>query len=68
MRWRKLGVWDRIFAAISAAYEGDLQMVESSSVRVHKHGANVKMGPRKPPTPPLGTEITPGAWGAREVG
>src|SRR5262249_48945635 len=26
VRWRKLGVWDRIFEAISAAYDGDLQM------------------------------------------
>ena len=68
VRWRKLGVWDRIFAAISAAYEGDLQMVDNSSVRVHQHAANVKRGPRKPPTPPLGTEITPAAWGAREAG
>ena len=35
--WRKLGVWDRIFAAVAAAYEGDLQMVDSSSIRVHQH-------------------------------
>ena len=28
VRWRKLGVWDRIFDAVSAAYDGDLQMVE----------------------------------------
>ncbi|MEQ8393963.1 IS5 family transposase [Thalassobaculum sp.] len=37
VRWRKLGVWDRIFAAVSAAYDGDLQMVDSSSIRVHQH-------------------------------
>jgi transposase len=42
VRWRKLGVWDRIFAAVSKAYDGDLQMVDSSSVRVHQHAANVK--------------------------
>ncbi|MBB3932439.1 hypothetical protein GGR25_003497 [Kaistia hirudinis] len=46
VRWRKLGVWDRIFAAVSAAYDGDLQMIDSSSVRVHQHAANVKKGPR----------------------
>ena len=40
VRWRKLGVWDRIFEAVSAAYDGELQMVDSSSVRVHQHGAD----------------------------
>src|SRR3546814_1811992 len=64
VRWRKLGVWDRIFAAVSAAYAGDLQMVDSSSVRVHQHAANVKRGVRR--TPPLGTELTPAAWRSEE--
>ncbi len=27
VRWRKLGVWDRIFDAVSAAYDGDIQMI-----------------------------------------
>ena len=27
VRWRKLGIWDRIFAAVSQAYDGDIQMV-----------------------------------------
>ncbi len=35
VRWRKLGLWDRIFEEISKAYEGDLQMVDSSSIRDH---------------------------------
>ena len=39
MRWRKIGVWDRIFEAISRAYDGDLQMLDSSSIRVHQHAA-----------------------------
>ena len=38
-----MGVWDRIFAAVSAAYEGSA-MVDSSSIRVHQHGANAKRG------------------------
>src|SRR5688572_13707176 len=42
VRWRKLGVWDWIFEAVSKAYDGDLQMVDSSSIRVHQHGANGK--------------------------
>ena len=67
VRWRKIGVWDRLFAAVSAAYEGDLQIVDSSSIRVHQHAANVKKGARRRPQPALGTEITPAAWGAREA-
>ena len=67
VRCRKLGVWDRI-AAVSEAYEGDLQMVDSSSIRVHQHAANVKKGVLKEPTPPPGTSLTADAWGAREAG
>jgi transposase len=43
-RWAKIGLWDRIFAAISKAYDGDLQMIDASSIRVHQHGGNVKKG------------------------
>ena len=41
-RWRKAGVWDRIMDAVSEAYDGDIQMIDSSVVRVHQHAANVK--------------------------
>ena len=41
-RWRKAGVWDRLLKAVSEAYEGDIQMIDSSSIRVHQHGANAK--------------------------
>ena len=67
VRWRKLGVWDRIFDAISAAYEGDLQMVDSSSIRVHQHAANVKRGASRR-VPPRGTSLMPDAWGAHGAG
>ena len=40
VRWRKLGVWDRVFEAITAVHDGDLQMIDSSSVRVRQHAAN----------------------------
>lgn len=61
-------MWDRLFDAVSKAYEGDLQMIDSSSIRVHQHGANVKKGWNKTaPKPPLGTFLTPDAWGARGV-
>jgi transposase len=64
-RWRKLGVWDRIFDAVSSAYDGDLQMLDSSSIRVHQHAANVKKGAPKKRMPLLGVTLTPAAWGAR---
>src|SRR6185312_6446333 len=32
-RWAKIGVWDRIFEAVSKAYDGDLQMIDASSIR-----------------------------------
>ena len=44
VRWRKAGVWDRILQAVSEAYAGDIQMIDSSSIRVHQHGANGKKG------------------------
>ena len=69
VRWRKIGVWDRIFAAVSAAYDGDIQMVDSSSIRVHQHGANVKKGGLdKERRPAAGTSLEADAWGAREEG
>jgi hypothetical protein len=50
---------------VSQAYDGDLQMVDSSSIRVHQHAANVKKEVLT--TPPLGTSLQPDAWGAREA-
>ena len=41
-RWRKAGVWDRILKAVSEAYDGKLQMIDPSSIRVHQHAANGK--------------------------
>ena len=44
VRWRAAGVWDRMLAAVSEAYDGDIVMIDSSCVRVHQHGAAVKRG------------------------
>ncbi len=41
-RWRKAGVWDRLLEAVSVAYDGDIQIIDSSSIRVHQHAANGK--------------------------
>ena len=54
VRWRKLGVWDRIFEAVSSAYDGDLQMLDSSLIRLHRRAANVKKGAPKKRMPALG--------------
>lgn len=65
VRWRRAGVWDRLFEAVTKAYAGGVQMVDSTSIRVHQHAANGKRGFR---TPPLGTDLTADAWGARAAG
>jgi transposase len=44
VRWRAAGVWDRMLAAVSEGYDGDIVMIDSSCVRVHQHGAAVKRG------------------------
>jgi len=43
-RWRKAGVWDRLMDAIVEAHDGDVQMIDSSVVRVHQQGATAKRG------------------------
>ena len=45
-RWRQAGVWDRVLAAVTTAYAGDVQMIDSTSVRVHQHAANSKKATR----------------------
>jgi transposase len=32
VRWRKAGVWDRLMDAITAAHDGAIQMIDSTSV------------------------------------
>ena len=44
VRWRKAGVWDRLLAAVSAAFKGEIVMIDSTCVRVHQHGATGKKG------------------------
>lgn len=44
VRWRKAGVWDRMMDAITAAYDGDIQMIDSTSVRAHQQAATAKRG------------------------
>src|SRR5215208_3532098 len=39
VRWRRAGVWARIMNALAAAHDAAVQMIDTSIVRVHQHGA-----------------------------
>src|SRR5499433_3717200 len=39
VRWRRAGVWDQIMEALAAAHDAAVQMIDTSVVRVHQHGA-----------------------------
>jgi len=41
-RWRKAGIWDHLMDAIVKAHDGNVQMIDSSIVRVHQHASGVK--------------------------
>jgi transposase len=53
-RWRKAGIWDRIFAALQAQADADgtldwtLHFVDSTIVRAHQHAAGAKKGTQPP--------------------
>lgn len=42
VRWRKAGVWDRMMDAVTTAHDGDIQMIDSTSVRAHQQAATAK--------------------------
>jgi len=39
VRWQRAGAWDRIMEALAAAHDAAVQMIDTSVVRVHQHGA-----------------------------
>lgn len=53
-RWRRAGIWDRIFADLQAQADGDgrldwnLHFVDSTIVRAHQHAAGAKGGSQRP--------------------
>ncbi len=47
IRWRRAGVWGRIMDALAAAHDAADQMIDTSIVRVHQHGANITMNWRQ---------------------
>ena len=45
-RWTKAGVWDAIMDAITHACDGDVRMIDGTSVRVHHSAATLKKATR----------------------
>jgi transposase len=39
VRWRRAGVWAAIMNALASAHDAAAQMIDTSIVRVHQHGA-----------------------------
>jgi transposase len=39
IRWRRAGVWAKIMNALAGAHDAAVQMIDTSIVRVHQHGA-----------------------------
>src|ERR1700754_3999128 len=39
VRWRRAGVWATIMSALAIAHDASVQMIDTSIVRVHQHGA-----------------------------
>jgi transposase len=37
-------VWNKLMDAIAAAHDGDIQMIDSTSVRAHQQAATIKKG------------------------
>jgi transposase len=64
-RWRRAGVWDRLFAAVQqqADAEGrldwDVQLVDGSTIRAHQHAASGKGGPNSKRSAAAGAAAVP---------
>jgi transposase len=39
VRWRRAGVWGQIMNEVSVSHDKSVQMIDTSIVRVHQHGA-----------------------------
>ena len=39
VRWRRAGVWSKIMNTLAGAHDAAAQMIDTSIVRVHQHGA-----------------------------
>ncbi len=54
-RWSRAGIWDQIMDAVVDAHNGDVVMIDGTSIRVHHAGATLKK------------TIPDDAWVAQEV-
>src|SRR5262245_13695854 len=45
--WRRAGVWAKIMNALAAAHDTAVQMIDTSIVRVHQHGACITRNRRQ---------------------
>src|SRR5688500_11243128 len=39
VRWQRAGVWAKIMSALAGAHDAAVQMIDSSIIRAHQHGA-----------------------------
>jgi transposase len=47
VRWRRAGVWAKIMSALARAHDAAVQMIDTSIVRVHQHGACINRNRRQ---------------------
>ena len=47
VRWRRAGVWTKTMNALAVAHDAAVQMIDTSIVRVHQHGACVTRNRRQ---------------------
>ena len=47
VRWRRAGVWGKIMNALAGAHDAAVQMIDTSIVRVHQHGACITRNRRQ---------------------
>ena len=47
VRWRRAGVWSRIIDALAVTHDAAIQMIDTTIVRVHQHGACIKRNKRQ---------------------
>jgi transposase len=47
VRWRRAGAWAKIMSAFAGAHDPAVQMIDTSIVRVHQHGACIARNERQ---------------------
>jgi transposase len=47
VRWRRAGVWAKIMTSLAGAHDAGVQMIDTSIVRVHQHGACITRNRRQ---------------------